>query len=295
MNERINLIHKYGFNGFAMYYYWFSENTITQKNMLMKDVVDIFFKKNVNLKNKKIFFIWANEEWTNNPAFGAKTKYTIKNEYNDESFEKNANNLMNYFKHNNYLKIDNKPVFFIYHTYLIDNIDTFYKILNKICINNGFDGVHLVLNAMESRNPNYKNFYINFNYKKYQSRFYDANDGQIKLNYQEYISTPNHFQSNTIQTVVFDFNNRPRLYQPNRLSHSTICINNGEFEKLKMCEKIVNTYTNSENELDNILLINSFNEWGENMAFEPTKKYGYYNLNLLIDGCYEIEGRTLLV
>jgi hypothetical protein len=28
-------------------------------------------------------------------------------------------------------------------------------------------------------------------------------------------------------------------------------------------------------------LVNAFNEWGENMAFEPCNKYEYYNLNLL--------------
>jgi hypothetical protein len=43
-------------------------------------------------------------------------------------------------------------------------------------------------------------------------------------------------------------------------------------------------YKNSENsELNKILLINSFNEWGEDMAFEPSEKYKYYNLNLLFE------------
>ena len=36
-------------------------------------------------------------------------------------------------------------------------------------------------------------------------------------------------------------------------------------------------------ELDNILLINAFNEWGEKMTFEPSTEYEYYNLNLLTD------------
>lgn len=29
------------------------------------------------------------------------------------------------------------------------------------------------------------------------------------------------------------------------------------------------------------MLINAFNEWGENMTFEPSENIGYYNINLL--------------
>ena len=88
----------------------------------------------------------------------------------------------------------------------------------------------------------------------------------------------------TIQTVVFDFNNRARLFMPNRLEHSTICVDNREIDKKLFSDMLINTYNYKKtSELDNILLVNSFNEWGESMAFEPSKKYGYYNLNLLTE------------
>lgn len=44
----------------------------------------------------------------------------------------------------------------------------------------------------------------------------------------------------------------------------------------------MDTYnTNENNTIDKILLVNSWNEWGENMAIEPSKEYGYNNLNLI--------------
>jgi hypothetical protein len=92
-----------------------------------------------------------------------------------------------------------------------------------------------------------------------------------------------------IQTIVFDFNNKPRLFEPDRLNKSTICIKNTEFNKICFAKKIINSYkTNKTNSVENILLINSFNEWGENMAIEPGAKYEYYYLNLLKD-CLESE------
>lgn len=287
IQKQVDFINNYNFAGFAMYYYWFSVNTYTNKHMIMDSVIDKFFNKNINMYNKKIFFIWANEDWTNNIALapGKNIKYKkIINTYDTKSFIENSENLIKYFKSNKYLKINNKPVFFIYHTYVIDNIDKFNDILNKKCIENGFDGVHLVTNSFDKVYSKYKNFYINFNYKKFESRIFDKYDNQIKLDYKTYLDTSYHFQKDKIQTVAFDFNNRTRLYLPDRLDKSTICINNSEFHKIVLTQKLLETYNNnSYTDIDKILLINAFNEWGENMTFEPSEELGYSNINLLLE------------
>jgi len=285
LQKQIDLVDTYGFKGFAMYYYWFSVNNITEEQMIMEHVVNRFFDTIIDMKDKKIFFIWANENWTNNAAFGGNARYKIENIYDTTHFIKNAENLIKYFKHKNYLKIENKPVFFIYHNFLIENIDNFYNILNAVCLDNGFDGVYLVLNSFLKKNQKYKQFYINFNYKtNSEIRFYDSAENQIKLDYQKYIFNENNINKKTIQTVVFDFNNRPRLFMPNKLELSTVCINSAEINKILFCDKLLATYQyEKESEIDNILLVNAFNEWGENMAFEPSKKYGFYNLNLLYE------------
>jgi len=290
VQKQINLLNLYNLDGFAMYYYWFSHNNITNKNMIMENVINNFFNGSLDLNNKKIFFIWANENWTNNDAFGNSDTAFIKNMYNESYFYKNAENLLQYFKHNNYLKKNNKPVFFIYHSHLIDNdlIDVFYNVLNELCIKNNFAGVDFVLNSFVNKYVKYPNFYINFNYKNNEYRFYDEKKEQLFLDYKEYMDNYN-VPINTIQTIVFDFNNKPRLFEPNRLNKSTVCIKNTEINKIIFAKKIISSYKNKKmingrrknDSIENILLINSFNEWGENMSLEPGAKYEYYNLNLL--------------
>lgn len=280
VQKQIDILTDYNISGLAMYYYWFSINTVTNNNMVMQDVINAFFTSQIDMKDKKIFFIWANENWTDNVAFGNKNNNVIKNVYDNENFLKNALNLIEYFKHENYLKIDNKPAFFIYHTYLIPNIDDFYTTLNELCIKNNFSGVHFVLNSIDKQYSNHLNFYTNFNYKKYQSTFYDENKN-IKLNYKEYMSTENHNQKNKIQTIVFDFDNSARLFEPNRMNLHTECINNTEFDKYIYAKSLIDTYENASEEIEKILLVNALNEWGEKMAFEPSNKYKFYNLNLL--------------
>jgi hypothetical protein len=181
------------------------------------------------------------------------------------------------------MKNDNKPVFFIYHSYLIsdEKLQEFYTILNDMCIQNKFDGVHFVLNSFTKQYDKFKNFYINFNYKKSASKYYDEKQKQIFLDYKKYIDNYD-IPKNTIQTIVCDFNNKARLFEPNKMEKSTICVNNTEFDKIKFLKKIKDSYNRKKSSnIENILLVNSFNEWGENMAFEPSSKYEYYYMNLL--------------
>ena len=289
IQKQIDLLELYGYEGFAVYYYWFSHNNVTNQNMIMEKVVNNFFNSSLNLKNKKIFFIWANEDWKDNDAFGV-SKNVIENKYNVNNFYKNAENLLKYFKHDCYLKKGNKPVLFIYHSHLIEDflLDTFYNILNELCTDNNFAGVHLVLNSIVKEHKKYPTFYINFNYKKNTTCFYDEEQEQIFLDYKQY--NDNYIISkNKIETIVFDFNNNPRLFKPKRSNKSTICINNSEINKMFFAKKLINNYKNrNPNGVENILLINSFNEWGENMALEPSSKYEYYYLNLL-KNCLESE------
>jgi len=286
IQKQINIINHYNFSGIAIYFYWFSNNNITYKNQIMEDVINQFFTSNIDMLNLKIFFIWPNENWTSNKAFGINESYDIINNYNKENFIKLSNKLNEYFKHDYYLKINNKPVFIIYHNDLIKNedIDLFYNILNDICIKNKFNGVHFVLNSYLETNKSYPSCYINFNYKKNESRFFNEKTKECIIDYKKYLDNNYHFKGNCINTIVTQFNNKARLFKPNRLHLSTCSINNSEINKIIFIKKIINLYKNSENsELNKILLINSFNEWGEDMAFEPSEKYKYYNLNLLFE------------
>ena len=282
IQKHIDIIKNYGYPGIAMYYYWFSNNSITNKNMIMEKVINIFFSEKINLRDKKIFFIWANEDWSKNIAFGETDNIIIENIYSDTNIIKNVNNLMIYFKHENYLKIDNKPVFFIYHPWFLNEIEiaNLYNTLENECKINGFNGVHFVLNNMIKNYSNYKQFAIHFNYKN-NSTEYKKN--QNILNYSKYLNNEERFKD-CIQTIAFDFDNRARLFKPNFVDKSTICEENTEVNKFIYMNKVLEKYKKEkQTELENILLINAFNEWGEKMTFEPSTEYEYYNLNLLTD------------
>jgi len=270
IDKQISLLDTYNIDGFGMYYYWFSKNTITKKNTIMYNIHEKFLSRDLN--NKKIFYIWANENWSDNPAFG-NSGHIIKNEYTEENFHIQSDFLIKAFLNKNYLKINNKPVFYIHHPWFIqqDMIEKLKKILNDKCIQNSFDGIELKLNNMDKI---YKNGYdFHPNYKK-TNTIKMINNRRV-LDYKQYIDNDVNLNMNSnINTIFFDFDNRARLFKPNKLDKSTICINNTENEFIKYLQKIKNSNID-------ILLINAWNEWGERMHIEPSEERGDYYLNLI--------------
>ena len=278
IQKQIDLINNYNISGFAIYYYWFSTNTITNKNMIMEQVIDKFFSEEINMKKRKVFFIWANESWSKNVAFGNNLGI-IENTYNDDDLFKNINNLIKYFKHNNYLKIDNKPVFFIHHPWFmpLEKLNLFKSLINEKCLENNFDGCHLIINSINGTISNYKHYDHNFNYKNFKN-IKNINNQNI-IDYSIYLNNLS-FNKN-IKTLVFNFDNRSRLYKPDRLQNSNITINNDENTYLKFMNTIFGNYSRTTEEIDKILLVNSWNEWGEQMAIEPSNEMGTYYLDLI--------------
>ena len=176
---------------------------------------------------------------------------------------------MTYFKHRNYYKIQNKPVFYIHHPFEMSDrqLALFKKMMNNACINNGFDGVMLVVNNIARNYTDYYNYTIHPNYKQLTT-----------LNYEQYIDK--HLNdNNNVNTLFFDFNNSARLCRPNKLDLVSKIYNNSIDVQNKYVKKVLEQYTsnteqsnNETTELNQTLLINSWNEWGENMAIEPGKK-----------------------
>jgi hypothetical protein len=283
INSEFNILKDYNITGLACYYYWFSINSVNNDNMLMRNVVDNLFDA-ANSFNKNIFFIWANENWTSNAAMGNSNDVSLINNYSDQDIYNNFINLLSYFNNKSYLKIHNKPVLMIYHTFLLSSteISNYITTLNNLCIDNGFEGIEIYINIMRDNNNisesiPYKKFYINFNYKLNLGFRYLVNE-QTVIDYMNYTNFfESHSPENIVQTIVFDFDNNARLFNPNRQKLSTICIKNYHFSKINFIKAVINKYSNE----NNIVLINSLNEWGEKMAIEPSNELGYYYLNLI--------------
>jgi hypothetical protein len=89
-------------------------------------------------------------------------------------------------------------------------------------------------------------------------------------------------EDNITDCLFFNFNNSARLSYPNKLNLVTKFVNTTIYNQDEYIKKIFNKYKNkNRSELDKILLINAWNEWGENMVIEPGQLNNYKYLNLI--------------
>ena len=82
-------------------------------------------------------------------------------------------------------------------------------------------------------------------------------------------------------SMYFDFNNTARLYIPNKLDKVTIIYNNTYNAQIENLEVLLARYKSKREEINKIMLFNSWNEWGENMAIEPSREKRYTYLNMI--------------
>ena len=139
------LAKKYGIDGFCYYHYWFNGKLLMEKpleSLLLEKDIDISF-----------CLCWANEPWTR--AWDGKASAVLMPQhYGDEpEWEKHLNYLMQFFKDERYIKIDNAPMYILYRSNSIPRCNEMVKYWEKLCKEQGFSGIHIVeeLNGFQNK------------------------------------------------------------------------------------------------------------------------------------------------
>ena len=133
-----NLAEKYNIHGFCYYHYWFKDKKILYEplELMLQD----------GEPNKPFLFCWANEQWTKRWD-GGNNEILIAQDYAD--INGNINHfkyLLPFFKHKNYIKKYNKPIFIFYRIEEehINDIKEIIKLWNNLAINEGLNGIHFL-------------------------------------------------------------------------------------------------------------------------------------------------------
>lgn len=132
------LADKFNIFGFCFYHYWFKDKKIMYEPtelMLLDGEPD-----------KPFLFCWANEQWTKRWD-GGNNEILILQEYtNLEGNIAHFNYLIPFFKHKNYIKKFNKPVFIFYRIEEkdIDDIKNIISLWNSLAKKEGFEGIHFM-------------------------------------------------------------------------------------------------------------------------------------------------------
>lgn len=278
------IARKYSVDGFAIYHYYSNG-----KILLGKPAELLLNNKDINIE---YFFSWANHDWRRT-WYGYNYEILQKQEYGTkQQIIEHYYYLRDHFKDSRYLKIKNKPVFSIYKADYIPNINEYKEIWTELANTDGFDGIYFIQtidNSTLSRNE--ETFDAAFDFEpgctilgtqmsKYRmfnkvrsflikkmkigsvAQIYDYRVVSKKITDRVYSDDKHYFG------VFSGWDNTPRHKKMGTVyKHESI----SEFENL-----FSNQYKKAVARNQELLLINSWNEWSEGAYLEPDtySKYG---------------------
>lgn len=198
------LADKYNIFGFCFYHYWFKDKKILYEptELMLLD----------GEPNKPFLFCWANEQWTRRWD-GGNNEILLMQEYTDEKGNyDHFYYLLQFFKHKNYIKKFNKPIFIFYRIEEEDiaNIKNIINLWNSLSIEEGFDGIHFMKflgpfnnNIILDEIHGYIEFEPGYCTQKYWNKICLADENKIFEEYNEEIYLT---KNNDIKELILNKN-----------------------------------------------------------------------------------------
>ena len=273
---------EHGISAFCYYHYWFKN-----KKVMYKGIEKILEDGDPNLP---FAFCWANEPWTKNWD-GSNHEVLIPQDYGKiEDWEKHYRYLAQFFKHPNYIKEDNCPVFYIYRiAHILDNnaaaMLTLWKDMAK---QDGFNGLKIIpilcayknitslpstlIDGFAEHQPGY-----NIAIPGYKMNIYGHNVDVDRENFYEKILQNKKIGKNYTRGIFYSFDNSSRKKNAQRWKFTNLSYQSFEKFLVGTILKIVE----EPNIGNNFILLNSWNEWTEQAMVEPNDQDGYTILKII--------------
>lgn len=300
MYRQIELAKNYGIGGFAFYYYWFSG-----KKLMEKPVYNY-------LNNKELDFPfcihWANENWSKRWD-GGNQELLMEQQFSRNDFENFAKDLLEFFKDNRYIKINNRPLFIVYRPALFDKklFVNFTNYLRAYAKNHGVEAPYIIATKQFNFIDNPKDWGLDAvmefeidNIQRLEQKNVQKIDksSQFRVfDWKKYINSgreKRNYKYKTFKTVF------PRWDNSSRKAYTGALVFDGSTPDIygKWLQYAVDDTKNIPLQDERIVFINAWNEWAEGAMLEPDEKYGYAYLDVtrkVIDNKFTPENNNSIV
>lgn len=145
------LLHKYKIYGLCYFHYWFKGIKVLEKpaeNLLKwRDIRQnfCFAWANVTWARTWTTIKQGSTNWVPNDIVTDKPSVLLEQKYGEkDDWIVHYNYLRNFFLDDRYIKVDNKPMFLIYHVEMIPKQNEMFQLWNDMATKDGFNGIHIV-------------------------------------------------------------------------------------------------------------------------------------------------------
>lgn len=299
LEKHTKMARKAGIAGFCFYHYYFKGQTLLEKPI-----------EQYRDSSKETFpycLIWANQSWTRTwYRSGTTNRVLLQQNYGRKGdWAKHFYYLLDFFKDDRYIKIDNKPLYIIYIPQDIRCRKEMFQCWEDLAKENGFAGMFLI--AMDTGWGKDKNTSLYDAYMKFEPLNAIHCDDSYRKNLQKW-KTAHVDKMDSQHTCLKNW-----LFAKNAYSYSYLC------QKIEREGKTLDDMTyggvfagwdnTSRKDEDGMIVsgctpqrfgksvermlrladkqekrfvfLNAWNEWSEGAYIEPDKRYGYAYLNEL--------------
>jgi lipopolysaccharide biosynthesis protein len=291
-----NLARTYGLHGFCYYHYWFKG-----KQLLERPVEQLLERGQPDFP---FCLAWANEPWTRAWDGGERHVLMPQSYGGPEDWRKHITHLMRIFRDPRYIRVHDKPMFLIYRTSTIRDLQAMLEVWRTELHQAGFKGIHLVsmagghepeprihlFEAFADFEPMWTIFRkLPGNFRRRErwltkvaklrwTLFGRANRTQLSHDYkaiwtaiEQRILPPHHYPG-----AFVDWDNSPR-----RTADKALVMRN--FDKAVFAKGIKAQVDKARRSSAEFLFINAWNEWAEGTYLEPDEARGLFFLEAIRD------------
>lgn len=296
--QQAALAREAGVEGFMYWHYWFG-NGQTVLSEVFNEVLES------GKPNFPFCLGWANHSWRTDHWQDATTNkkkqtFIFEQKYpGREDYEMHFNALLPAFKDNRYIKVDGKPLFYIWNPFGIPDIGAFINLWRDMALKNGLNGIHFVgladgklenytkvleygLDALAPGNMWRAEASIKGYWLKVVKKIISKHFPRIApLDRYKYKSIINNFyteldkRENCYPSIIPNWDRSPR-------NGRRAVIYTGSTPDLfkQHVEEAVRLVSHKEPE-HRIIFLRSWNEWAEGNYMEPDLRFGHGYLNAL--------------
>jgi len=281
LKQQAEMMKKAKVYGQIFYHYWFTGKLILEKPAKML------------LENKDIdmpfCFCWANENWTKRWD-GNDNEILLEQKYSKEDAAKFIQYLMPFFKDKRYIRIDNRPVLYIYRPSSFPSFKDYKNVWEAECKKEGIPPIYLVSTltrgalSPEEYDMDAAVERVLHDWtggicpeKKTELSFFNSFNGTVL----DYNDVAEYYEENFSQKKFTCFRSIVPIWDNTaRYNEDAYIVHNSTPARFqKWLDKIVEYTTKNLPDNKQFVVVNAWNEWAEGAHLEPDVKYGYAYLN----------------
>lgn len=281
LRRQAEMLKRAGMHGFIFYHYWFTGKLILEKpaQYLLSDTsLDIPF-----------CFCWANENWTRRWD-GNDKDVLLAQHYSKQDARDFIQYLIPFFKDSRHLRVDNRPVLFIYRPDAMEMVEDYVSIWKHECAAAGLSAPYIVATltrgattpldyGMDAGVERPLHDWTGGVVPDIRSQLtpYRSLNGSV-LDYSEvarfYMNANTQKDFTYFRSLVPQWDNTPRYGEQAYLLHN---FNSEVFQNWMEC--LLDYSIKSLPRDRRFVIVNAWNEWGEGAHLEPDQYIGYGYLN----------------